>query len=120
MTQAKQPNLIRYLKQASKMDTCTLQRLLANLEHELSNRSDFDSIYISWNVEDVQSVSPDLTIDQCRAVLRNLYKQHDAEMGINWDVISAVAGNLYPTPRESGTHDRGSYASNRIAKLIVV
>jgi hypothetical protein len=49
-----------------------------------------------WSVEDVQSVRPDLSDEQCREVLRQCGRDHDAEIGINWIVISTVADDLFP------------------------
>jgi len=49
-----------------------------------------------WSVEDVQSVRPDLADDQCREVLHDCGRHHDAEIGINWTVISTVADDLFP------------------------
>ena len=48
------------------------------------------------NIEDVQSVRPDLTDEQASLVLRHLEKNHDATIGINWDTIEAVADYLFP------------------------
>ncbi len=52
-----------------------------------------------WCVEDVQSVRDDLTDEQCREVLRECHRRHDATLGINWDVISCIADCLFPPPR---------------------
>lgn len=54
------------------------------------------TIQISWSVEDVESVRPDLTLREQMLVLRALKMQHDAELGINWAVIEATAIALYP------------------------
>ena len=50
---------------------------------------DDDSISITWHIDDVRSLAPDLDImdEQCREVLRRADKWHDAEVGINWDVL---------------------------------
>jgi hypothetical protein len=52
-----------------------------------------------WHVEDVQSVRPGLTDEQCREVLRQCGRHHDAEIGINWIVLSTVADDLFPPSR---------------------
>jgi len=44
-----------------------------------------------WSVEDVQSVRPDLTDDQAWEVLQYAERRHDAEIGINWEVLSCHA-----------------------------
>ena len=46
-----------------------------------------NTIQISWHIDDVKSVDASLSDDQCREVLRLLKKNHDAGIGINWDVI---------------------------------
>jgi hypothetical protein len=58
-----------------------------------------------WYESDVQSVRPDLTSDQAWAVLRGVKDTHDAEIGINWDVIRFVADTLYPEPEDAGDDD---------------
>jgi hypothetical protein len=40
-----------------------------------------------WSVEDVQSVAPNLTDDQCWEALQKAERQHDAGIGINWSVL---------------------------------
>jgi hypothetical protein len=54
-----------------------------------------------WHIEDVQSVRPDLDEDQCIHVLEIMASDFDANNGINWDVISYTADNLYPTTEEN-------------------
>jgi hypothetical protein len=53
-----------------------------------------------WHAEDVQSVRPDLTFDQSMEVLGQCKRQHDAGVGINWDVIRIHADSLFPRPEE--------------------
>lgn len=55
-------------------------------------------IQIIWHWEDVQWRRPDLTLDQCCEVLSRLKRQHDATIGINWDVIDIVAACEFPEP----------------------
>lgn len=54
-------------------------------------------ISIVWGIEDVQSVRPDLTDDQAFAVLKEVEHRHDANIGINWDVLAFNAGSI-PEP----------------------
>ncbi len=61
-----------------------------------------DWITIKWHVDDVLDVREDLTREQAREVLHTLKRDHDAEIGINWDVIEAWADNLYPDPERGG------------------
>ncbi len=55
-----------------------------------------DFIVIKWHIEDVLQQRPDLTDDQARAVLKELENDHDATVGINWDVIDCTAQSMYP------------------------
>jgi hypothetical protein len=53
-------------------------------------------IKISWNIDDVQSVSPHLSEEQASDVLDFLFENHDANIGINWDVIESAVDTLFP------------------------
>jgi hypothetical protein len=53
-------------------------------------------ISISWEIDDVQSVNPHLTEQQASEVLDFLVKNHDASIGINWDVIESTIDTLFP------------------------
>ena len=55
-----------------------------------------DTITISWHIDDVKAVRPELTDEQARDVLGRVNKCHDANIGINWDVLRAVADDLFP------------------------
>ena len=55
-----------------------------------------DWITIKWHVDDVLDVREDLTREQAREVLHELKRYHDAELGINWDVIRETAWIIYP------------------------
>lgn len=103
-TEADTLQSINQLKaQVSELDTETLQQLLANLDQELTNRIDSDFLFIQWHIDDVREIRSDLTTDQCREVLQNLQKQHNAEIGINWDVIAITAKDLYPLQEENSS-----------------
>lgn len=56
-----------------------------------------DDITISWHIDDVHEVRPDLTADQCREVLQQAERRHDAGIGITWDVLEIHADHLFPT-----------------------
>ena len=62
-----------------------------NIAHE-------DTITISWGIEDVRGERPDLTPEQCREVLHQCKRKHDANIGICWDVIRCHAEELFPEP----------------------
>jgi hypothetical protein len=53
-------------------------------------------INIVWTANDVQVVRPELTEEQCYQVLLVAKKEHDASVGINWDVLEIIADMLYP------------------------
>ena len=55
-----------------------------------------DSIEISWCVDDVKEIRPDLTDDQCREVLQQAKDRHDSGIGITWDVLEIHADDLFP------------------------
>lgn len=53
---------------------------------------DKDTIAISWCVDDVKQCCKDLNIKpfnikKCKNVLSNVLRKHDAEIGINWNVL---------------------------------
>lgn len=50
----------------------------------------------NWFIEDVQNVRPDLERGQCLEVLRMLADRFDANIGINWELISFWADEMYP------------------------
>ena len=49
-----------------------------------------------WHIDDVREVRPELTDEQCRTVLRTAKRRHDANIGINWDVLAMWARDLFP------------------------
>lgn len=53
-----------------------------------------DNITITWDIEDVLQQDNTLTIEQAREVLQMLKQQHDACIGINWDVIDCTIDSL--------------------------
>jgi len=54
-------------------------------------------IQITWTIQDMQEIEPGLSDKQASDVLVYLEKNHDANIGINWDVIeSAILENSYP------------------------
>lgn len=73
---------------------------------ETEARSNIDRLFSDdwiaewWSTDDVQGERPDLTDDQAREVLRLVDRQHDAEIGINWQFIRDIADMLYEEPEE--------------------
>jgi len=63
---------------------------------------DDDQIAIIWSVEDVLEVRPDLTEDQAYEVLQIAEHRHDANIGINWEVLAIHADWQFPKKEFSG------------------
>lgn len=61
-----------------------------------------DRIVLTWHIDDVREVRPDLTDEQCREVLRQCERRHDAGIGINWDVLRTHAADCFPEAGEAG------------------
>ncbi len=57
-------------------------------------------IAIFWSIEDVQEVRPDLTAEQAFEVLKQCEAEHDALVGLSWDIIEIHAENLFPKTEE--------------------
>ncbi len=53
-------------------------------------------IAIIWSIEDVQENHLLLTNDQAFEVLKALEQYHDANVGINWEVIDVWVKQLFP------------------------
>ena len=67
-----------------------IKELALMLEDRLQEEvKEMDSISIGWEIEDVHDrARPEtLTDDEAREVLRLAKKNHDASIGINWEVI---------------------------------
>lgn len=67
---------------------------------ELVPTGDPDEITITWHTDDVLSVRPDLTKEQARLVLYELDHNHDANIGISWEVIDIIAEGMYERPED--------------------
>jgi hypothetical protein len=65
-------------------------------------------IAAGWSIEDVQEIRPDLTDEQAWEVLQAVERNHDATIGINWDVLDYHADELYgnASPTANGAGDR--------------
>lgn len=59
----------------------------ADTAWKMINRLNPDEIVVKWNIDDIKSRDNSLTDDECRNVLVSLKSDHDATIGINWDVI---------------------------------
>jgi len=68
-----------------------------------------NQIGVIWDVEDVQSVRPDLNDQEAFQVLREAKRGHDANWGINWQCLEIVAQSLFgeaPDPDEADLTQR--------------
>jgi hypothetical protein len=74
-------------------------RDIANLTYD--NGGEADTIAITWHADDVLEVRPDLTREQARQVLKYAQETHNAEIGINWDVLRVDAEEIYPEGGEA-------------------
>jgi hypothetical protein len=54
------------------------------------------SIAVSWHRDDVKDIRPDLTDAQALEVLQFAKHKHDANIGINWEVLQIHADMLFP------------------------
>jgi len=68
-----------------------MSNLKATAEHK--------TVSFNWSTVDVLAVRPELTAEEANKVLDSVYKNHDASVGVNWQVLTTTADNLYP---ESG------------------
>lgn len=55
-----------------------------------------NTITISWSIGDVQALNPNVTDKKARKVLEFLKHNHDASIGINWEVIDCAISYLFP------------------------
>ena len=56
-----------------------------------------DYVAVFWHTSDVQERYRELTTEQARQVLQHVSgRNHDANVGINWDVIDAAVLTLFP------------------------
>ncbi len=54
-----------------------------------------EQIAYVWGIEDVQDRRPTLTDEQAREVLDRLMDTHDANYGINWEIIDVNIAALF-------------------------
>ena len=53
-------------------------------------------INITWSIEDVLEVRPDLTDEQAMEVLEQVENNHDADVGVSWETLEMWADSLFP------------------------
>ncbi len=49
-----------------------------------------DRIQIIWQVDDILSIDDSLTNRECREILDHIKRTHQADIGINWEVIQCA------------------------------
>ena len=76
------------------------RRAIANAR-ALASTELADEIAVTWHIEDVKEIRPDLTDDQAREVLQQAEDRHDAGIGITWDVLEIHADDLFPKESEA-------------------
>ena len=54
-----------------------------------------DEISIVWHIDDVLEICPKLSKKRARELLDYLKHNHDANEGINWQVIETTAQTLF-------------------------
>ena len=67
------------------------------------NTESNDSITITWHIDDLEDIAPRLSRRQRQAVLACVKKDHDASIGINYDVLNYWANFLFPLPEKKKT-----------------
>lgn len=88
---------VKHIRDEHSSESKELQTLLLLLEWETADgiarehlQDDGSVILSSWSIEDVfckNGGGHELTEDEAKEILANVEKRHDAEVGINWDVI---------------------------------
>ena len=64
---------------------------LNNLNEEFDDALKGDEVFISWSVGDIDEDDKfNLTDADKRSILFDIERRHDAELGINWDVINTA------------------------------
>lgn len=94
-------NIIRFVidgDYVSSNQQIILERIFSKIELDDSN----DQIENIWSVEDIQSIRPDLTVEQSMKVLKESLDNHDATLGVTWDSLKADADQLFPELKTCG------------------
>ncbi len=63
--------------------------------------SEEDEVTFTWTIDDVMYEREDLSESQAREVLKAVKRNHDAEIGVNWDVIRTHADEMFPVEDEA-------------------
>ena len=49
-----------------------------------------------WFIDDIKSIREDLSVEECVEVLQKAADYFDANVGVNWEVLSYIADDLFP------------------------
>jgi hypothetical protein len=52
-----------------------------------------EQIAVVWSVEDVQGLDESISDSEAMEILEDIKNHHDAEVGINWDVLQQYVDN---------------------------
>ena len=63
---------------------------------EIKQKEEDFSVSFVWHIDDVLEQNPHLSKKQAKDVLLNCKKNHDATIGMNWEVINQTVEFLYP------------------------
>lgn len=63
---------------------------------EIKQKEEDFSVFFVWHIDDVLDAHPHLSKEQAKDVLLNCKKNHDATIGMNWEVINQTVEFLYP------------------------
>jgi hypothetical protein len=58
-------------------------------------------IAVIWYIEDVKGIRPNLTDEQAWELLQRASDSHDAENGITWTTLEAIADDLFGPSSET-------------------
>jgi hypothetical protein len=67
---------------------------------EMRKKDMTTEISVKWCAEDVLGLNPDLTLEQVEKVLYAVKHYHNAEIGINWDVLKTTIGIILDEEEE--------------------
>ena len=56
-----------------------------------------DEIAITWHIDDVRAMRPDLSRRQARTVLKAVERDYQPEIGVNRRIVLIAAHRLYPS-----------------------
>lgn len=96
---------------------------LASPSYSDNPASRFDptrQIMVTWSVEDVLDVRPDLTDEEAFELLSYTKRKHDAEQGITWDVLRDNASWLFRERKLECTVTFKDIEGNEVSKPALV